>query len=203
MIIKGNSFTVMYETRTYSTGELVADTGNHTITIYYQSSGAWASQVICNAQAPAAEPEDVSYPAFLGSSNTGIYTIQIPATYTDCEHVILTISTATSGVVIPSQQFYPVNLDEISNKVWGRSAGSIVTENSNRILTEETPDLYMRLNNINMGVQNCLSNASSAVALLGENRYSHPSLDIMDATGETSVELTVTKDAHNHITSIN
>ncbi|MBQ2161379.1 MAG: hypothetical protein II444_06060 [Firmicutes bacterium] len=203
MIIKGNSFTVMYETRTYSTGELVADTGAHTITVYYQSSGAWTSQVICNTQAPAAEPENVSYPAFLGSDNTGIYTITVPSTYTNCEHVILTISTATTGVIIPTQQFYPVNLDEISNKVWGRNAGTTVTENSNRTLTEETPDLCMRLNTINAGVQNCLGNAQSVVALIGENRYSHPALDIMDAMGETSVELTVTKDINNHITSIN
>ena len=203
MIIKGNSFTVMYETRTYSTGELVADTGAHTITVYYQSSGVWTSEVICNAQAPAVSPENVSYPAFLGSSNTGIYTIQIPSTYTNCEHVILTISTATSGVVISSQQFYPVNLDEISNKVWGRNAGTTVDENSNRILTEETPDLCMRLNNINTGVQNCLSNAKSAVALIGENAYSHPTLNVMDSMGDVSVELTVTRDINNHITSIN
>lgn len=203
MIIKGNSFTVMYETRTYSTGELVADTGNHTITIYYQSSGSWTSEVICNAQAPAASPEDVSYPAFLGSANTGIYTITVPATYTNCEHIILTISTDTSGVIIQSQQFYPVNLDEISNKVWGREAGETVTENSNRILTEETPDLRMRLNNLNTGVQNCYSSSKAAVELLGENAYSHPALNVMDSMGDVSVELTVTKDANNHIISIN
>lgn len=109
MITKGEAFTFMYETRNKSTGALVPDSANsHTIKVFYQNNGTWTGTTIISAQTPSGTASSITTrPIFIGS-DTGLYLCQISSTYTNCEHVIVSVTSSNTDVIIPIQQFYPV-----------------------------------------------------------------------------------------------
>lgn len=135
MIIKGQTFTFMYETRNKSTGELVADataSATHTIKVIYNDGSTWTSTTLVNGITPDTSLANIaSKPVYIGSDN-GMYLFQIGNTYTDCEHVIISVTSSNTNVIIPIQQFYPVSTTAIRDAVWN-------TNNGTRSLSTEPP----------------------------------------------------------------
>lgn len=106
MIKKGQAFTFMYEARNKTTGALVQDGASiHTIKVYYKSGNSWTS-----TQLSAATPTIVG-------SDTGIYCCEISNTYTNVDHLCVSVTSSNENVIIPIQQFYPVSLSEIASEV--------------------------------------------------------------------------------------
>lgn len=137
MITKGQSFTFMYETRNKNTGDLVEDApltnpSTHTIKVFYKNGSTWTSATIVNGVAPSSTLSDItSRPVFIGS-DTGMYLCQISNTYTNCDHIIVSITSSNSDVIVPLQQFYPVSTTAIRDAVWS-------TDNGTRSLSTEPP----------------------------------------------------------------
>lgn len=126
MIIKGQAFTFMYETRNKSTGELVADSSaTHTITVYYIGNSGWTSATVATA-APSqyTSGASLSSPKFIGTE-AGLYLLQLTSQYTNCDHIIVSITSSNANVIVPLQQFYPVDLSQFSSSGNGASAASV------------------------------------------------------------------------------
>lgn len=125
MITKGQAFTFMYETRNKSTGALVADSSSsHTIKVFYQSSGSWTGTTIISAQSPSSTASNITTkPIYIGS-DSGLYLCQISGDYTNCEHIIVSVTSSNTDVIVPIQQFYPVSTTAIRDAVWGTNNGT-------------------------------------------------------------------------------
>ena len=140
MIKKGQAFTFMYETRDKSTGDLVPDSANsHTIKVFYQNSGTWAGTTIISSQTPSGTASSITTrPIFIGS-DTGLYLCQIPAAYTDCEHVIVSVTSSNTDVIVPMQQFYPVGDVTVDSTTASAVATEVWTGSNTRSLSTAPP----------------------------------------------------------------
>ncbi len=114
MITKGEAFTFMYEARHKDTGALVTDAqATHTITVYYIYNGAWTAVTLYSRSPAQYTSSSTTYPAFI-TSDTGRYLCRVSSDYTSCDHIIVSIESSNTNVIIPLQQFYPVNTSSFS-----------------------------------------------------------------------------------------